>query len=84
MTYNIIFIENKLASDDQKVTEINNINSVITLIVGFPLSLCIGVIFDTIGRKKPFLYAWILATIAYAGFPVCKSVPVFYFLNAIL
>jgi len=84
MTYNIIFIENRLASDDQKVTEINNTNSALTLLVGFPLSLGIGVIFDTIGRKKPFILAWILATIGYAGFTVCNSVPLFYVLNALL
>ena len=84
MTYNIIFIENNLASNDQKVTEINNLNGVITLVVSFPMALCIGVIFDTVGRKKPFIFAWILATIAFAGFPIFKSVPFFYLFNAML
>ena len=46
--------------------------------------LGIGIIFDTIGRRKPYIVAMFLASIAMGLFPFCTSATVYYILNALL
>ena len=61
-----------------------NNSGTITLIVNIPLVLVIGVLFDTVGRKKPYLIALVLALAYFTFFPICKSIILYYVLNAIL
>ena len=48
------------------------------------MAIVIGLLFDIIGRKKPYIVALVLALVAYGLFPFCKSVIFYYFLGAIL
>ena len=45
------------------------------------MSLTIGVIFDTIGRKIPFAISLILSVSAYLMYPIFKSVTLYYIIS---
>tara|TARA_B110000285_G_C14831101_1_gene470934 strand:+ start:469 stop:669 length:201 start_codon:yes stop_codon:yes gene_type:complete len=46
--------------------------------------MSIGVIYDIYGRKKPFLLAWTLASLAMFVYPFNKEIYLYYFISALI
>ena len=48
------------------------------------MALSIGIIFDTIGRRKPYIVATFLASLAMGLYPFCTTTTVYYILGAMI
>lgn len=46
--------------------------------------LSIGVIYDTVGRRKPLLIASSLASIAFLVYPFNTSIAIYYIINVLI
>lgn len=60
------------------------VNNIIGYIVSLPLSLVIGVIYDTVGRRKPMFIAWALASFAIIIYPFNSNSTLFYIINLLI
>ena len=67
--YNVFFIEGNLKVSKANVDEVQQTNRIIGYIVQFPIVISIGVVYDIYGRRKPFLGAWALASLAIFIYP---------------
>ena len=71
--YNVFFIEGTLKVSKANVDEVQQTNRIIGYIVQFPIVVSIGVVYDIYGRRKPFLSAWALASLAIFIYPFNKN-----------
>ena len=82
-TYDIYFIENVLKTPKNKVVAVQENNRMIQYLTQLPVTLAIGTIYDTYGRKKPLILAFSIAVIVFAVFPYNTNRYIYYFLNVL-
>ena len=83
-TYNVFFIEDNLKVKKINVDEVQQTNRIIGYIVQFPIVVSIGVIYDIYGRRKPFLFAWALASLAIFVYPFNSNTYLYFFISVLL
>jgi MFS family permease len=83
-SYQTIFVENNLEGKDIRYQDVINNNLSIGNVMGIVLGLSIGVIYDTIGRKKPYMLGLLLTALSLGLYPTTTSVWMYFILNVLL
>jgi len=86
-TFNVFFIDRNilpLESERAETDTVQQTNRIIAYIAGLPISLTTGVLFDTIGRRKPVLFASALASVALIAYPFNTNEYVYYLINLLI
>ena len=76
--YNVYFIVNHLDLDETEVAGVLQIGRIVAYIFQLPIVLCVGLIYDIWGRKKPFLLAWIMASVGLFVSPLISNKYLYY------
>merc|ERR1712166_1703215 len=77
-------IEESLGVAPTGVDKVQQTNRIIGYCVQAPIVLSIGVIYDLVGRRKPFLTAWTLASFAIFVYPFNDDEGMYFAISVLL